>query len=818
MKQTKQTKQVKTLKRLVGMLLVLVMAFQMPLGMVKAEGQDIGASDFVQQPETNEWVCELSEGEYGTITIPDSSENKVYRLVVNGAITVANIVVGEGSFLEITNTVNVTDSVTLSEDSTVEIRSSGDLNCTTLNVSQNAFLTLEGKPNVPKVNNNSLELWSWNPEANNGQGALEDVAGTDFSWRTFKYGLDESNNGAWFEHAQQDPSRFFVILEGMEEGIGIRVSYSYDRGNNWIYPIEGTSAQNYHRVTSGELRYEEIFECNVYECEFFLSDIPDPNSVSVNVKIEVDNQTTSKVLSGPFEMDGLERNYTIDETVFQYNYSDYTVSDSGPHDIHLAMVYKDAGDKAIKEEVNNYLYAYSGNEDDIKNKLARELYDRFIRVAMFEDFGISNENELKDRITSFTADGTTNVIKQDGTEEGITKYTATVSWGVDRNSGEPVQSVIPVYVIDNDQILICTDFNEDNGTCPDGTLYIRKQQTDEVDFSSTQDRETDAGFLILAANYGNVVAGGNYLNTEELNTTGMYSFHASNDEGINVDVRILKPGNDYIVIHGSGEDKNVDGLGLNATPTDTIWQTGNGCTARVYVGDYELTLKPIEGSIISNSNITDVKLLDESMRDGVEITSIGNNSYTIRFNSNFYSSVPIVITYEDGTTQNITIERIGLVIQYIYLEDQGGGPANGQIDIPCNNGNLVFTYDYYGSQEQILVYATYYHPSHDNTNNAGGVILHLDYDNGTERYISYNDNFWTGGGYVGANTGVATTSFFIGFAPAHDQYGANIISQNIGGFHATVLNSGYDNPTNYGGTQIGSGLGVYWDGQIEWYD
>ncbi|MGN0345725.1 MAG: hypothetical protein ACI4DU_00395 [Lachnospiraceae bacterium] len=852
----KQTKHAKTLKRLVGMLLVLVMAFQMPLGMVKADGADIGAGDY-QQDENGEMVCCLTAGAYGTIEVPAG-----YHLVIEDAVTATEVILRTGSFLEILNYM---------DENNPENNTYGSLTCTTLDASQDAILFLQNRTNVPEVAGNPLELLSWSGEVND----FVDVANTDFEWKNFKYGLNEQGEGAWYEQSNEDPADFFISFEGMEEGMGIRVAYSYD-GNAWTYPIEGTNDQSYHQVTSSELRYEEVFGSNVYDSPFTLDNIPQQEgTIPVTIKIEVDSGSTQKVLNGPYDMDPCDNNQlTMNDTSFEYQYTDYTDFNCGSHNIHFAMAYNNSGKAAIVDEVNDYLYAYSnidwnGNgftdADDIKYALASELYVRFINPPLYEDFGIPRPengepgvyNDGVDALVSRIELGNSSSIaatRGDGNVVDLTQYTATINWGVDESTGTAVISVIPVYEINSsyfgDSILVCTNFNKSDGTCAAGSLYIREigdisnsdpdDDGDMKEFSAStitgdQSEEKDAGLLVLA-NYSNVAAGGNGLLTMPMNTDGMYSFQAYHmtwavSKGFNgeVNVRVMKPGNDYVVIHGSGEPNKVDGMGLNASATDTIWETGNNRTARVYVGYSALTLMPVQTGIVSNNandtKIAGVELLDSSMQDGVEIilpNSTGNSgtvntsseNYIIKFASNFYDSVPLKITYANGDSRNLTIERIGLVINYFYLEDRGPGEFEGEIEYDCKPGSrLTFDYDYQAG-EQIIVYATYYHPTYDPTGNSGAAILHLKYDDGSEVYMESNaGNEWTNGtGYLAASGGVATTTFFIDFVEAGN--GSSNTTTSLPGFYATVLNAGYNDPTSYGGTQIGSGLGVYWDGEI----
>lgn len=831
----KQTKQVKTLKRLVGMLLVLVMAFQMPLGMVRAEATDIGEDVF----NNSEKQYVLPAGTYGTIVVPEGC-----RLIIEDAVTATTVTLETGSFLEIRENI-------IGENNPGNTY--GRLSCTTLNASQNANLCLDIPDNAPSVNGTPLQLYSWSDEAND---FVDLVSGDGFWNAEFHYEVPPEGAPMWMlTEPQSAPEEFFVSFEGMEEGMGIRVAYSYD-GNDWTDAINKT-------LVSGDIRDEEGLS-GFYEYNFSLDNIPAPNvqgKIPVTIKVEVNPGASLKKLDGPYEMNPcIDENWSIDNTnspyTFEYKYTHYDDNyECGSHNIHLAMKYLNSGKGAIVNEVNDYLYAYSnidwnGNgssdADDMKYALASELYVRFINPPLYEDFGIPRpENgepgvfsagvqELISRIDlvsngSFAAkDRTENIVN-------LTQYTATIHWGVDESTGQSVESTIPVYEISDsysNPVLICTDFNKENGTCASGSLYIRDIATDTIDFSSStitndQSENKDEGLLVLA-DYANVVAGGNGLLMMPMNTDGIYSFHVypmawAEVKGFTrqVDVRVMKPGNDYVVIHGSGETNKVDGMGLNGSDTDTIWETGNNCTARVYVGYSTLTLMPVEDGIVSNNasdtKITGVELLDSSMQDGVTITQNGEN-FDLTFESNFYDSVPLKVTYENGDSRNLTIERIGLVINYFYLEDRGPGSSVGEIEYDCKPGSrLTFDYDYQAG-EQIIVYATYYHPTNDpTTGNLGNVILHLKYNDGSEVYMPSNaGNEWTnngGSGYLGASGGgVATTTFFIDFVEAGN--GTSNTTTSIPGFYATVLNADYDDANTYGGTQIGSGLGVYWDGEI----
>jgi hypothetical protein len=295
--------------------------------------------------------------------------------------------------------------------------------------------------------------------------------------------------------------------------------------------------------------------------------------------------------------------------------------------------------------------------------------------------------------------------------------------------------------------------------------------------------------------------------------------------------RILIPSETYVVLTGEGEDKKYDGLGVNAHSIDNVWKTGDGSEARVYIGYSSIYLEPLGAGVggVTTKVISSVTLDDPSLADGVTIYGVdANGKVKISFASNFYDSVPVTIHYTNGASESIVIVRVGLVIQYSYLFDQGDGVQTGEIGYDCKPGvRIPFTYDYFGEGEQIIIYATYYHPTNDHTAKAGSeVVLNLRFADGSSRIVEAKDaDHGFNNGYSPATAdAVATTSFIIGFAPAKIQdkngfWTDNIVTQTYkeGPFYATVLNAGYNDATTYGGTQSGSGKGVYWDAQINWY-
>lgn len=507
------------------------------------------------------------------------------------------------------------------------------------------------------------------------------------------------------------------------------------------------------------------------------------------------------------------------------------------------------GQSAIIDDSAKYIYAYGTDDaDTAKSHLARELYCRFIRVWMYGSFGLPNEGwdgpseanisegagQLLDRIERLTdGDGTITAKKNNGDDVNINYSTFRVNWGYDEeNPEQEVTSFLRVYYsndIGDDGVLVNTDYshNAGNGTTSEsGHWYLRNLNNDKLPFA-----EGDAdGCLIKDDSYGNVVVGGNACLSSSVNTDGLFTVELSTRESYfnaaygeysntyNGFIRVLKPGAPYLEITGDGENKKFGPLGVNDANSDTIWRAGADTIATTYIGYSSVYIDTLS-NIGEGLTITDVELADSSLADGVTIEAEGDGRFKLSFASNFYDLIPLTITYSNGQSYSLTLQRIGLVFRYLYLSGN-----HGIINCSCNDSEADFTCDYDGG-EQIVVFATYYHPSNDVTASGGGdLYLSINYDDGNSEIIYHQDGDHDFNGYKeSAHGGVATTSFIIGFLPSHYDDGSDIREQtfrnkfgNRGGMSATVINAGFDDPDSYSGTQIGSGQGVYWNGEVSW--
>lgn len=507
---------------------------------------------------------------------------------------------------------------------------------------------------------------------------------------------------------------------------------------------------------------------------------------------------------------------------------------------HFVLKYPKEGDPKAKGLIEDYIYAYSDwnndghtDETDMKLGLATELcYKYFWEEGGLLDgkFEIDQPDILQERIT-ITPNGTYEAKLANNAEDSCDKFTYRIDLGVD-HEGNPVTVSGLVYALPSkDHVLISTGEG----------LYLRNTKTDWVSFDKTNPEDKA---ICVAAEFDKAevkINGNGAGSTETINPEnddiycvslfneevirlyenyyGVFPFGASDIESCRTDgkIRLIKPSKRYVVVNTEGEDKKVPGI--NKEQIDNVCQAGSeeeGKSAKVFVGNSAVHITPMDGGTgVAVSDISNVELNDSTMSDGVVVTKENDNDYKVTFKSNYYSSVPLEITYANGETKQLTIDRIGLVIQYMYLEDRGYGINSFNLSHGGEGSDVSVNYDYMKGQ-QIAVWATYYHPSNDRTEaGSDDLKLFLTYDDGTSKSL---DKY----AYRSATpTNVATTDFLIGFTPAKEMVGEGIWGEpltqiQMKPFSALVMNAGYDSKTDFGGTQLGAGKGIFWNGKIEW--
>ena len=518
----------------------------------------------------------------------------------------------------------------------------------------------------------------------------------------------------------------------------------------------------------------------------------------------------------------------------------------------------DLGNSDVTAAAKKYIYAYADldfdgdgdrDEDDLKFALASELLVKFRNsygyFGLYGEYDKAPANEwgplgpdaaiLSSRIVLDDVQ-TISAKRADDSPEDITRYTATVTWG-HTNTGEEIKGTVYVYQLaDVNDLLICTDFNENTNT--GNTFFVRHAFSDKTQIVDGFTNETFFTLVINVDSFGKVVAGGHGVSLYEKNTdTNLYTFQTVsysrmkyvNNNGAwtetNPDtmVKIFTSAGRYFATAGEGEEKRFDFVSnKNGNAADDIWEAGGSSPVKQFIHNNKLHIKPLNSNSGAAAALKEVRLKDPALSRAVLINNDDPTDIIITFKSNFYDTVTFILVYNDGTDGEFTVEREGIIIQYTGLD---GRTDKGRywLDIygEGEGKELNYTYDY--ATESFVVIATYYHSSGETGVDDLSLIITYD-DDGSTEVISSNDgdHGFTGyrDGTVHVRDGrkaVDTTSFIIGFMK-HDgdvnlgnkfTFAANV---HTGGFSVQVVKAGYDAADSFGGAVAGSGKGKHWDG------
>ncbi len=637
---------------------------------------------------------------------------------------------------------------------------------------------------------------------------------------------------------ENPPHTMHIQIDGTTPDMYVNINWSFDDGATWIpyFNEDGSSVP----VEIGENGTSYFF--NLEE----KGEVPATGSVILDVEITYGEEGRFIVAANDnpwYDWENPEGEEPHDLMEFvsineeegwsHFTYRFDNVADAADyHAFGLAMDPLDRGKREILGESESYLYAYSTDITPPDWLLARELYHRFINPPMFGRFGLDVDNEengiaqLHERL-EFKESYTIDVNMSDGSVEPRNVDIFQVNWGND-GEGQPIIGYYDVVMLlDKEEIIIKT-------SAENPTYYSRSAFDDQVAFTSDEG-DCFPAIVIFDAPIGDgALIGGNGCDVTltgsdagliavDLNTPEWMKAATGADYGSKI--RFLSSGESYIAVAGSGETKAYGGLGENGIVTDKIFTTGENAEARVYIGESTVYLEPLVVGPVADG-IASVELKDPSQKEGVEIDASNLDKVKLTFKSNFYDSVPLTITYKSGKKKDITILRIGVVLSYRYL---GGAPdfdEGEREDFLWSDtrpdDRVSFKYNYFQGQ-QVLVYAIYYHPTNDLTASGGDdLYLNVEYDDGHKEiiphyaYIPENDN------------AVGVSWFIIGYAPAK-HFDGNVWTDDIteqtyvnkygnaGGLSMTVLNAGFNDNTTFGGTQVGAGKGVHWDGKITWF-
>ncbi len=777
------------MRGMISIILSLILATGLFLhnGIIAKASDDVTASSYTEQDEEGNYVYHAStDGDtFNNVLVPDGC---IFE--ISASVTISSLTINNGG------------RVIIAPDFTQGSTRYGNLNVTTITAEEGAKLEIGTQTDgqTPLSIPQGITLFN---------GVTGQQMTTDYAWKTFNYHIDpDTNQGSWLWFP--DSKNLVIDLQGFGDNVNYTV---YDGDDSLLEPVDGAGGARRtfaFDVNTAEQAIKVVISDNIGEGKF--------------TYLQYNGSTISP--SGHVSDDQKTITYTAD------------LSTRNDNELFIMSAYENEGDPAIVGDVDDIIFAYAVTATDdtaVKNLLAEELYARFLNPPMYGRFEMPTENhdscvaELKNRIaktdgTDYT--GSITCINNLGGNTTIYYKNYTVTWGHD-SSGGVIKSTIPVYQLSSTQEILIKSGD---------TWYIRNTANDKVTFLSGGGEES----LIISGaipSADNVKVGGYGATLSIMNTQDICTGYINHLEAFcNIDgslngetiLRFVNSSDTYVGICSADADDylGTGGLGTNGIRYDFIWNTGNnGEEAVVFIGWKTVDIHSLDADTgVTTRLITNVELADDSLSDGVNITIDNqNNRATVEFLSNFYDEVPLTITYNDGTTRNITILRTGLVIQWQYLVDpENDGNCTDHIPMPLlQAGQIDVNYNYHNG-EQILIYALYYHPRTDDTlSGSNNLTLCVHYSDGSMEFIDSTAR------YAGSNANNADTSFFIlGFAPAKTLHEDGVWAEpeirtqtfSKGSFYATVLNAGYDaaDDGSFGGVQAGSGQGVYWDGQIYW--
>lgn len=793
-----------------------------------AQTTDIGKSDYSQVEDEYgnllpEYEYVPDSVEYGTITVPEEVPDDVeggpkrYILsVVGQEINVDTLVLEAGS------NCTIMDSET----------SAGILNVTSsIVVSDGATLTLDSNANIPVVGGSKITVYDsyWNDET--GSTEYIDITGDDtWMWKSFVY-----ETGKWVaEPEPYNPYRHEIVIEGFKNINDIKLTFSYSLDNtNWTTLVyENVQQENevfdYYNSDDASINF-------AFDYAPVVEQMGGSYTGDVHIKLEVveGSEIISYAFLEPEHVDVVSST-TLSEDKKTFTYSQNESDENYSNVIFLGLAYPNEGDPKAKDLIENELFAYGDlngdgtvNMDDIYDGFTSELCCRYFweeGSILNGNFEITRPGDFGGRLEFGGAEAYT-ALDKDGNEVPLNKYPYVINLGVD-HEGNPVQAEGYVYALGSNTDILVYDGRD---------FYIRDLKTDAVSFN---DKTDDDKAICVCSDFESVEnlkingnGGGSYQNINPENSN-MFTVFLSNekfvekynsyyggslenyfdDEDVCTKLRIMKPGKTYIAISkeaGEGEQKKVPGIDFDSV--DSICETGVDKYTEVFLGDDIIHINPVSGATgLANTEIASVSLAESSQTDGIKLTKIADDDYKLEFKSNYYDEATIIVTYTNGTTSKLTIKRQALVISYLYLEDRGPGVSAFVFD-----SGATVNYDYFAG-EQVIIYATYYHPSNYET--ASG-------DNSVALYVTNEDgsvDIITPLKHTAATAdNVATTEYLIDLVPAKEKlpdgfWGEPLDNISLSPINALVVNDGFDNDTTFGGTQVGNGKGVYWDGEIVW--
>ena len=471
----------------------------------------------------------------------------------------------------------------------------------------------------------------------------------------------------------------------------------------------------------------------------------------------------------------------------------YTFSNvSADHTISVTFVEdEDSGEFAdfagLKNYIESNIWAYW--TDNISTSSAAEsmMVDRLWDVASHEYEGAFVNKDAVTAAMDVTEGGTDTTLIS---ETSLDYYAYSVM--LKNNGGtDDIVATGKIYKLEQKQDFILSATKGGNTSYTIQSLNLREGEYAEdvspcidtsfvVDYDTVTVVENDESREVpKIAFFGIQTAGGTG------HTDYSDSFHVFGANYINCQIILYKPEFAGVLANPEGEEKRAPAWDFGNYPFVCLNDTteNDPFVLTTYFGYSSITLSVPNGiALHSITNMT------TTLPEGA--VTIDQDTKTITFNSDFYDTVPLVITYDDGELGYLTIKRVGIDIQAYGRH----GDELGRETLHGTQPGVYITWE----DDDYAIYATYYYPSSDNTS----VDLYTTYtwaDGRVEtRLLTHSPELYT-------------TDSDGNMTPSHDfcVYKGLKADCPVSVSVIAVKTGGSD--TTFAGAKLGSGAGVTWE-------
>lgn len=448
----------------------------------------------------------------------------------------------------------------------------------------------------------------------------------------------------------------------------------------------------------------------------------------------------------------------------------------------------------VKERLEGRHWAYSGTNAEVLASLKEELWD----VLSHEFPGIYGphadpsdprgySDTYMDGIVTLTGDGTTTTESEFNIAAGTLcpYYTAAVTLSAD----PAVTAQFTVYILNNENECVvrtskdgADDFTVLHKTVS-GEDFSLTTVTTDLDPSSISATSGNSGRMAevqFCTDYDMIEVFGNGVMTGMLAESDYHcAFHVfcpTDISTLNFRIGVFKPTcltAKIVPSRDHGTAAALDEMGLYP-----VTSVNNSQEWPTYFGNSSVTISAVSfGGLVALTNVT-------TTNPGATIT--GSGPWTVTFGSVFYDEIPLTLTFEDGSSNTVSLMRVG-----IDIKDYG--KVGDELSREILHGTQMGPEITWG-EDNYAVTATFYYPT--GSAYEATIVANYVWQDGTRttETISKFDSTAADSVFVAADD-------FLLYKGSRDEAPESV--------YVTAISGGLSGES-FGGTKLGSGAGVLW--------